>query len=320
MFKWKKLGRVFNPQDVRGIGWMKEFAQSPSVLIFKTYVRVYFCCRQPADDTGQYISRLAYVDLKRDNLFEIVNISKSPILPLGELGTFDEFGTNPTSVIRSGEDIRVYYAGWTRCESVPFNSAIGVAISRDHGETFTKLGSGPVLSYSVNEPFVLGSPKIRVFNSLWYLWYVAGKKWVKNESKPEPVYKIRLATSPDGINWTKNGKDLIESKLEEDECQASADVLEYKGKYHMFFSYRYNLGFKSKARGYRIGYASSVNLENWARDDAKAGLDVSKDGWDSEMVSYPHVFELDNSIYMLYQGNEVGRYGFGIAKLEKYEP
>ena len=34
------------------------------------------------------------------------------------------------------------------------------------------------------------------------------------------------------------------------------------------------------------------------------------------MISYPHVFELDGEIIMLYLGNEFGRYGFGLAKLE----
>ncbi len=34
------------------------------------------------------------------------------------------------------------------------------------------------------------------------------------------------------------------------------------------------------------------------------------------MVSYPHVFVLDGETYMLYQGNEMGRTGFGLARLE----
>ena len=229
MFKWKKLGRIFNPTETGHIGWMNEYAQSPSVILFENYVRVFFCSRSFPDQNRQYISRFAYLDLERDNLFEIINICKEPILKLGELGTFDEFGTYPASVIKAEEDIRVYYGGWTRCVSVPFNAAIGVAFSNDNGETFTKRGSGPVLSYSPDEPFVLGSPKIRKFNNTWYLWYSAGKKWIKNNTRPEPVYKIRMAQSIDGINWKKYGKDLLESVLEEDECQASPDVFFYKG-------------------------------------------------------------------------------------------
>lgn len=318
MFKWNKLGKVFNPSDFANKSWMKEYAQAVSAVIFENFVRVYFSARGTQDENGQYISRLGYIDLNRNNLFEIVDICKEPILPLGELGTFDEFGTNPVSVLSQGDEIRAYYAGWTRCESVPFNAAIGLAVSSDGGKTFVKLGKGPVLSYSLDEPFVLGSPKIRRFQNIWYLWYSAGKKWVQNDPRPEPVYKIRMATSIDGIQWKKYGKDLLENTLEEDECQASPDVFFYKGKYHMFFSYRHNLNFREADKGYRIGYAFSDDLFNWTREDSIAGMTTSISGWDSESVSYPYIFELDHNIFMFYQGNEMGKYGFGLAQLEEH--
>jgi hypothetical protein len=31
------------------------------------------------------------------------------------------------------------------------------------------------------------------------------------------------------------------------------------------------------------------------------------------MISYPHVFELDGKVYLAYLGDQVGRYGFGLA-------
>ena len=81
-------------------------------------------------------------------------------------------------------------------------------------------------------------------------------------------------------------------------------------------SLRGSEGFRSREKGYRIGYASSDDLVHWTRDDALAGIDVSDDGWDSEMVAYPHVFELDGQIFMAYLGNSVGGDGFGLAVLE----
>ena len=316
MFKWKKLGKVFAPQAIEGRSWMKEFAQGPSTLVFDDFVRVYFSCRPPADEDGQYVSHAAYVDLDRADLFKVRHVTEKPILNLGGLGEFDEFGIYPVSVIRNGNEVRAYYGGWTRCESVPFNVAIGVAISGDGGETFTKLGNGPVLSYTPDEPFVLSGPKIRRFNDTWYLWYVAGRNWKLVEGRPEPVYKIRMALSLDGIHWSKICKDLIDWRIEEDEAQASPDVFFANGKYHMFFCYRFSFQYRSHAYGYRIGYASSTDLIVWLRDDAKVGIDVSKEGWDAEMISYPHVFELDGKTYMAYLGNEVGRNGFGLAVLE----
>lgn len=316
MFTWHKLGKVFTPQKIEGRSWLKEFAQAPATLIFEDFVRVYFSCRPQADENGQYVSYSAYVDLDRSDLFKIRNVSETPILTLGGLGEFDEFGTYPVSVIRSEDKVLAYYAGWTRCESVPFNVAIGMATSQDEGKTFKKLGTGPILTYSPDEPFVLSGPKIRRFNETYYLWYIAGRKWKIIDGRAEPVYKIRMASSYDGIHWTKINKDLIPSRIEEDEAQASPDVFYANGTYHMFFCYRYSSDYRGKENGYRIGYASSSDLVNWVRDDSRAGIDVSPDGWDSEMISYPHVFELDGKTYLAYLGNQVGRCGFGLAELQ----
>ncbi len=316
MFHWKKLGLIFDPSTVSDRPWLKQYAQAPSVLVFDEFVRVYFSCRPLPDANGQYVSYSAFVDLDRNDLHRVLSISEQPILSLGELGDFDEFGTYPVSVARDGEDVVAYYAGWTRCESVPFNVAIGRATSRDGGVTFTKLGRGPVLSYSPDEPFVLSGPKIRRYGDSWVLFYIAGSKWKLVNGRAEPVYKIRMATSKDGVEWIKANRNLIADEVEADEAQASPDVFFHDGKYHMFFCYRHSENFRSKEHGYRIGYASSVDLATWTRDDSKAGINVSDDGWDSEMISYPHVFELDGQIYMLYLGNAVGRHGFGLAQLQ----
>lgn len=316
MFRWKKLGKAFTPQEVTGRPWLKEFAQAPATLLLDDVVRVYFSCRPPADAQGQYVSYSAYVDLDRADLFKVRHVADRPMLDLGGLGAFDEFGIYPISVIRDGRDVRAYYAGWTRCESVPFNVAIGCAVSRDNGVTFSKHGPGPILSYTPDEPFVLSGPKIRHFNGTWVLFYIAGRKWKIVDGRPEPVYKIRMATSTDGFQWNKLNRDLIEGRIEADEAQASPDVIYANGKYHMFFCYRYSSHYRGKQNGYRIGYASSSNLVDWVRDDSKAGIDVSDQGWDAEMISYPHVFELDGKIYMAYLGDQVGRYGFGLAQLE----
>ena len=295
---------------------MDAYAQAPATLLFDTFVRVYFSCRPAPDASGQFVSRAAYVDLNRANLTEVVGVAERPIMELGGRGAFDEFGTYPVSVARHDDEVRAYYGGWTRCASVPFDVAVGYAISRDEGVTFEKHGSGPLLSADLREPFIISGPKIRRFGVRWYLFYIAGIKWIPTTARTEPVYRIRMAVSDDGRRWERLHRELIATRLEADECQASPDVIFANGKYHMFFCYRYSLGFRGREKGYRIGYASSDDLVSWVRDDSKAGIDVSGNGWDSEMISYPHVFELDGRTFMLYLGNQVGRHGFGLAELE----
>lgn len=316
MFRWQKLGCIVAPGDFPADSWMKEYAQSPSTLVDERRLRVYFCSRPAPSATGQYLSYLSFVDLDRGEPTRVVRLCERPALSLGSFGTFDEFGTNPVSVIQDGDEVRVYYAGWTRCESVPFNAAIGVGLSRDGGDTFQRLGEGPVVSYSPDEPFLLGSPRVRKFGGTWYLWYVAGRRWLDADGKPEPVYKIRMASSADGLNWNKHGMDLIPDRLDDDECQACPDVTLHDGRYHMFYSYRHARNYKSSEGGYRMGYAVSDDLQIWRRRDDMVNLGVSSEGWDAQMVSYPHVFHLDRTTYMLYQGNEMGRSGIGLARLD----
>lgn len=316
MFKWKKLGKIFDPTQANYGNWMKEFAQSTSVLLFDNCVRVYFSTRPLIDENNQYTSRMGYVDLNKNNLFEIIKVSEKPLLDLGQKGCFDEFGIYPLSIIKNNDEIFAYYVGTSRGQSVPITTSIGLAKSYDNGESFEKKGKGPLLSYCFDEPFLISGPKPRIYNNKWYLYYIAGKKWILVDGKPEPTYKIRMATSDDGINWVRYGKDIIDVKLEENEAQASPDVFYANNKYHMFFCYRSSVNYRGKEGGYRIGYASSTDLFNWTRDDSKAGIDISEDGFDNEMVAYPHLFELDSKIYMLYLGNQVGKYGFGLAELE----
>jgi hypothetical protein len=316
MYRWNKLGRPFIPQQVAGRDWLAEFAQAPATLVLDDRVRVYFSCRPRPDANGQYTSFSAWVDLDRRDLFKVLEVAEQPVLDLGGVGCFDEFGVYPFSVAREGDAVLGYYAGWTRCESVPFNTAIGRAVSHDGGRRFERTGPGPVLAYAPDEPFVVSGPKIRRFEDRWVLFYIAGRAWKRVDGRPEPVYRIRMATSDDGIAWQRQGRDLIDSRIEADEAQASPDVIFANGRYHMFFCYRRSEHFRGKSGGYRIGYASSTDLLHWVRDDARAGLDVSDDGWDSEMVAYPHVFQLDGRTFMAYLGNQVGRHGFGLAELD----
>lgn len=317
--KWQKQGLIFDPTlYANRPEWMVNFAQAPNVIIFEDYIRVFFCCRPAPDVNNQFVSYCAFVDLDRRDLFNVINISKQPVLSLGELGSFDEFGTYPVSVIRDGADILAIYGGWSRCESVPFNISLGLARSKDGGVSFQKYGVGPVLSHTPDEPFVVTSPKIRRYGANWFLAYTAGRRWILgDDGRPEIIYKLRIATSEDGTNWVKLNRDIVESKLGQNEAQACPDIFYANGKYHMFFCYRHGLDFReNRNRSYRIGYASSSDLLTWRRDDSLVNLDVSEEGWDSEMVAYPTVFELDGNIYMLYAGNGVGKTGFGLAKLE----
>lgn len=316
--KWIKQGQVFDPTGYTLPSNCFGFAQSPQALVFDTFVRVYFSTRAK-DLNGKYLSHVAFVDFDK-SFQKIISVSDKEVIPLGGLGCFDEHGIFPFNVVRNEGRILAYTTGWNRRVSVSTDASIGLAISDDNGLTFKKVGEGPVMSASLHEPFLVGDGFVRIFGDIYHMWYIHGTKWITHtiNEPPDRVYKIAHATSIDGILWHKEGRQIISNILNDEECQALPTVIRIANRYHMFFCYRQPTDFRTNmSRSYRIGYAFSDDLVNWTRDDANVGIDVSENGWDSDMQCYPHVFEMDGEVYLMYNGNEFGRFGFGLAKLEK---
>lgn len=319
--KWLKKGKIFDPTNFTLTTKFIEFAQSPQTIVFDDFVRIYFSTRV-RDEHGEYLSYIAFIDI--DKSFEnIINFSQNTVIELGKKGTFDEHGIFPINPFRDGERIMAFTCGWNRRVSVPVETSIGLAESFDNGFTFNKLGDGPILTSSLKEPFLVGDGFVKQYNGLYYMWYIFGTKWISPTSiEPQArVYKIGAATSVDGINWDKNeGIQIITDLLNIDECQALPSVIRIDNRYHMYFCFREAIDFRKNAdRGYQIGYAYSDDLTNWYRDDLNSGISVTAGSWDSDMMCYPHLFEVDDNVYLLYNGNEFGKYGFGLAKLEKSE-
>jgi len=317
--RWKKLGKIFDPTQHTLPNNCIQFAQSPQTLVFNDFVRIYFSTRA-LDNTGKFLSHISFVDMRK-NLRDIIRVANNTVIPLGGLGCFDEHGIFPMNVLRHGNTVYGYICGWNRRVSVSVDTAIGLAISRDGGLTFDRIGDGPVIAASLHEPCLVGDGFVKIIGSIFHMWYIFGTGWKQYapDAPPDRTYKIGHAVSTDGINWVKDeAHQIISDGLGEDESQALPTVVEIAGRYHMFFCYRQSFDFrKNKNRGYRIGHAWSDNLFDWVRDDNNPRLEGTPGEWDSDMQCYPHVFEFDGKIYLLYNGNEFGRYGFGLAELER---
>jgi hypothetical protein len=314
--KWEKLGRIFDPSEHELSEGCATFAKSPQALVFESFVRIYFSSQKKSLN-GKCVSYPQYVDFDR-SFSRILGVSKKPLIELGKLGEFDEHGIFPFNVLPYKGKILAYTSGWSRRSSVSIDMSIGLAISHDNGLTFDKYGTGgPIMTTTINEPFLVGDPFVMFLNDSFHMWYIFGDRWHRESANAdaERFYKIAYAKSSDGINWARNGIKIVADILA-NECQALPTVFYFERRYHMYFCYRSAYDFrKNKCNAYRIGYAFSDDLVYWHRNDDQSGIDVTEGHWDSDMMCYPNIFELDKSIYMLYNGNEFGKCGFGLAKL-----
>jgi predicted GH43/DUF377 family glycosyl hydrolase len=302
--KWQKKGLVFSPA---GKSWMKTHAQVPTPLVCDGFIRVYFSSRPE-----QRISQTTFVDLDINDPAKILYINPDPILELGKPGTFDEHGIMPSSAVRDGNKVFLYYSGWSRAASVPYTNTTGLAFSEDGGKTFKKVSEGPVLGKSLQDPYSATSPCVLKDGNNWDMWYCSGTGWFKINGKFEHIYDIKPASSSDGIHWAPLGKAVI-SQRTDDEAITRPSVLKREDGYHMWFCYRGSHNFRDGEEAYRIGYAYSKDLQNWRRQDEKAGIAPSDTGWDSKMVAYPAIVTVNDQTLMFYNGNSFGVNGFGYA-------
>ncbi len=306
--RWEKRGRIYTPEIMLEKG-MIPHSQVPVPVELEDRIRVFFSCRPQ-----QNISLPTFIDIDKNDLTKIIYCNKGTLLPLGKKGAFDEFGIMPTEVVKRENELWMYYTGWQRGINITYTLAIGLAVSRDNGETFEKVYEGPVLDRTKDEPYMTMSPNIFMEHNLWHVYYASGVGFVEENGKYEPQYVIKHATSENGIDWNRNPVSILENTIK-DESNTRPSVIRMNDTYHMWFCYRGGSDFRGGKNSYRIGYAYSEDLITWIRDDSKAGIDVSEDGWDSEIITYPYIRKINDSYYMFYNGNGFGKTGFGYAEL-----
>ena len=312
---WKTMGQVFSTFDLKKIDDRLEFAKSPQFLLVNGQPTFFFTS-QLRDSVGKWVS-LPYWVRFDDDFSKVIDFSKAPILREGLLGSFDEHGIFPFSPLKDNKKFLAYTTGWSRRTSVDIEMSIGVAIS-DDGLEFKRVSQGPVMTSSINEPFLVGDAFVRKYENRFIMWYIFGDKWFSLGSNKDPQrrYRIAQAESIDGLNWSRNGKYIV-SVTDDLECQALPSVVFFRGKYHMAFCFRDMFDFRSGGdKSYKLGYASSFDLKQWHRDDSFIASISERSDWDESMQCYPNFFVFNGSLYCAYNGNEFGKLGFGLAKFK----
>lgn len=297
---WTKLGLIFTPQGDKP--WMRTHACLP-VPIQRTVdiYRVYFASR---DDKNR--SHIGYFDIRMREPFDIVHISQEPVLAPGPLGTHDEHGVYPSSIVIHAGKYYLYTSCWNRGERPSLNyNSIGLAISED-GETFRRFSVAPILARSQHDPCFVAMPMVMHERGRWRMYYSSGYRWEETNDGLVSYYKIKCAESEDGLHWTPNGHVAIDHATPDEKNIARPWIMHGGDDYQAWYAF-------NRGPGYRIGFAVSPDGQNWERRDHRAGIHCSQSGWDSQMIAHPAVVQQDGRWFMFYNGNRYGKDGVGLA-------
>jgi hypothetical protein len=232
------------------------------------------------------------------------NLSSEPLVAPGASGDFDESGAAMGCIVTEGTRRWLYYLGWQLAIDVPWQNTIGLAVADGDGLQFEKVFSAPVLGLSEVDPFSLSYPWIVREGDRWRMWYGSNLAWGAKQESMRHV--IKYAESKNGTDWRRNGEMCIPLAADGKEfAVARPCVVRDRDTYRMWYSRR--------SPDYRIGYAESADGHAWVRHDALAGVEPSPGSWDGRMVEYACVFDAGGERYMLYNGDDYGRGGFGMA-------
>jgi hypothetical protein len=301
---WSKKGLIYTP-DTK-LFWQKSHAALPTKMYLGNDVyRIYFTSRDDGNKT--YVG---YFDWKVGIPGEIIKSSENPILSPGKLGMFDDHGVQVTSVVKFENKVYLYYLGWNIGDPKPlFYTSIGLAVSDDGGNTFQKYSEAPIMERSKYDPWMVSGGTVIKENDLWRMWYISGLSFEFIDGVAHSKYDIKYAISSNGIDWDRTGQSVL--PLQENESNISRmSIIKCKDKYISWFPV------KKDNKGYRIGYAESVDGVDWNRLDHLAGIDVTKGSWDSDALDKVEVLEHKGEMYMLYNGNNFGKDGIGLAVYE----
>tara|TARA_Y100000591_G_C21780449_1_gene670720 strand:- start:63 stop:995 length:933 start_codon:yes stop_codon:yes gene_type:complete len=299
---WDKLGLIYSLDNSTKNKYLLTHTSNPTALqIGPGLFRVFFSGRD-----AQNRSSVSAFDLDM-NKYKVINDFKKPLLKFNQNSNFFPDGISCSSIYEVKNTQYLTFMGWINKKNEHWRGLIGrvqlgsdFEIQEDSSEILLNLNE--IDKVSLSYPYIISE------EGLYKMYYGSTIDW--DYKNGEMLHVINYAESNDGHNF--NPKGLAFPYIEGVAQAFSRPTILVRGyEKHAWFSYRGGNGDK-----YKIGYAFSKEKNNWNLNLSKNTIFTSNEGWDCEMIEYPFVFEYNKEIFMLYNGNQYGKTGIGLAVMK----
>ncbi|WP_017260209.1 glycoside hydrolase family protein [Pedobacter arcticus] len=297
---WEKLGVIYHPIG----GCFENLSHAANPLPFHLegdIYRVFYSCRDKNNK-----SSVAFFDFDLNKKI-VIKDDRTPIFKYGHDNTFYSHGVSIGNIYNIGKSMYMLFMGWEVPKNQHWRGNIG-RLKLNKTLNLELDSEKPFMALDEIDPISLSYPFVCFHEGNYKMWYGSTITWETENG--EMLHVIKYATSPDGNHWEKHNL-AIPYKIGKLQAFSRPTVIIDSNGYHMWYSFRSGTG-----ETYRIGYAQSNDGLIWKHNIKKYGLSVSPQGWDSEMVCYPYVFDHRETRFMLYNGNDYGKSGIGLAVLK----
>ncbi len=300
---WEKQGQIYTLSEGGRHPKLISHASNPlPIHLDGNLYRVFFSGR---DKLNRSSVGAVDIDLLKQ---KVINEHYYPFFQHGQIGSFFSDGVSIGNCYEANGIRYILFMGWQNTKNRHWRGDIGrliltpeIGLKLDSAKPF--MGCTPIDPISLSYPWVNSRP-----SGGFEMWYGSTLSW--DAGNGEMLHVINHATSDDGAEWFRTGLSIPYAVGVAQAFSRPTVAQNQDGFLEMWFSYRSGSGEK-----YRIGYARSHNHDNWELELENVGITVSSSGWDSEMIEYPFVFDHKGDRYMLYNGNNYGEKGFGLAIL-----
>lgn len=298
IFEWQKLGMIFNiPSESINIELYSHAVNPVPLYLGNSLYRIFISVR---DFSGK--SNVSFFDFDIDKLVVVDYNEQCSLLHGTAQNEIDESGISIGCFLNEN----IYYMAWQNPKSQHWRGDIAYAKLLPDLKTFEKPKDNLFMGVCEEDRISLSYPFILQDENGYHIWYGSTDTWEYGNG--EMLHVIKYSFSEDMVSWQKSGC-CIQPEIGTAQAFSRPCVVKLSPEdWHMWYSYRGN-GDK-----YKIGYAYSSDGKNWeVFNNQKNVVHCSDSGWDSEMVCYPYVFQHKSKLYMLYNGNDYGKTGIGLA-------
>jgi hypothetical protein len=296
---WMPRGRLYGSEV--GAWWMSGGAYAFMPLVEPDGIVRFFACGR--DDQGR--SRIGIIRFKWGETPKLLDVTRDPVLDLGDPGCFDMDGVAYPYLVQSHGRLLMYYVGWNKLGGrAPWVTNLGLAVSDDDGSSFKRVTRAPILPRTNDDPIGSASSCIVPHgDGSWTLYYTKLLSWDAGMTPPGPCYNIWKARSTDGVSWSPLNQNVIGH--DKGEYALCAPCLHRFGDQTvMFFS----------ARGHRYRLFAAPAAADGSFRKINQPLRIVPGDWDDDMQCYGHVVAIHDRCYIFYCGNGFGRAGVGYAE------
>lgn len=240
--------------------------------------------------------------------------------------TFDSFVLEPSESydtngcrfgwpMKVGSEVWYYYVG----VDGSFDWRICLATSTD-GRTFTK--QGVVLDFNNTDEKSISGPSVYKEGNNWYMIYTGwdGLTSPPNNNPGQSVIGIKLATSSDGINWTRTETIVIPlgTDPEYDSARVEDGVLyKFDGRWVILYSCFGGPG--TDHWSIQAAYNNNESPDSAFTKVTQPYFELKSGNWDAFLVACPFLYFHEGEWLLYYQGGngvpETNAFNIGIARV-----